>query len=115
MKLTAYRSAVSGKLFLLYALNLADWVCTVTLLGADGFYEANPLLRALIGSPVLGMTIKGVLPAMVLAAVGQLLRLLDSRAIGKVDRCLCFVLTVYTALCANHIANFVILFFHSGA
>lgn len=92
----------------MYALNIADWICTVALLRTGGFFEANPLMRTLIGEPLSGLVAKCLLPGALLISVYLITRGLDGRALSRVDRFVCFVLALYSALCAIHILNIII-------
>ena len=100
-------TALRRKLCLIYSLNIADWICTVTLLSSGGFFEANPLMRPVLGDVSLGFLVKGILPAFLLLFVGHM-----AGSLGKgarwVDRCAGWVLALYTALCAVHIVNFAV-------
>ena len=75
------------------------------LLHTGGFYEANPLMRPVMENPLLGLAVKGVLPAVLLLLVRRMLRELGERELARVDRCASFVVALYTALCLVHIVN----------
>ena len=103
-------SVLTKKLFLLYSLNVADWICTVILLSREGFFELNPLMRGVLGNVSLGFLLKCIVPA---AAVTALLRMFaqpDADVPLIVGRCVSAVLIFYVFLCANHVFNFLILF-----
>ena len=93
----------------MYALNIADWICTVALLRSGGFYEANPLMRSVIGEPLSGLIVKCLLPAVLLTFVYCLRRSLTAREAQLIDRSVSFVTTLYCALCVIHIVNCIIL------
>ena len=97
------------KLSLLYSLNIADWVCTVILLRSGRFYEANPLMNAVIGNLPLSFVVKCIVPVLLIWLIVRMLRRLDREGLKKVDRFIAFVLVLYTALCIDHIVNFLIL------
>ena len=99
---------LSRKLCLIYALNIADWICTVTLLRIGGFYEANPLMRPLIGEPLSGLIVKGLLPAVLLVLVSRLSRRLETWESLLLNRFISFVLALYSVLCTVHIMNFIV-------
>ena len=115
MPISALKSSLRHKLFLIYALNLADWLCTALLLRSGRFYEANPLARLFIHSLPLSCALKLVFPAVVIAVVLRLSRQLDEPQLRRVEMFVCFSLTFYTALCIDHIVNFALLFFVQGA
>lgn len=100
------------KLCLIYSLNAADWICTVTLIRTGGFYEANPLMSCVIGDLSLGFLIKCILPAFILMFVGRMYVGLGKTGFRCVDICATYVLVLYTVLCAVHIVNFAA--WHSG-
>ena len=93
---------------MLYALNIADWVCTVALLRTGSFYEANPLMRPLIAQPLSGLLVKCLLPAILVLSVSRMMRGLGEREQGLVDRFICFALALYCALCMIHILSFAV-------
>lgn len=110
MELYALNDVVRRRLRLLYILNIIDWICTVILLSSGGFYEANPLMRPIVTSVPIGFLIKGVLPAAIVAAIPRLTIKLDRAGITKIIRFTNIILTLYIALCVNHIFNFILLF-----
>lgn len=110
MDAASFRGALTRKLVLIYALNVADWFCTVVLLRAGGFYEANPLMRLVIDDIPLGFAVKGILPLSVIFLVMRMMRGLDAGDLRRVGCAAAFVLTVYAALCLGHIVNFAILY-----
>ena len=101
---------MTKKLYLLYALNVADWLCTLILLRTGGFYEANPLMRPFADSLPQSFLLKCAAPAIVMGAIIWCLRKLDVRDLRRLDRWIAFTLTFYTALCIGHIINFILLF-----
>ena len=105
------RVSMARKLSLLYSLNIADWICTVILLRSGRFYEANPLMSAVIDNISLSFVIKCVVPIFMIRLIIRLTRQLDREGLKKVDRIVAFVLALYTALCVDHIVNFLILYF----
>ena len=95
----------------MYALNITDWICTIILLRTGGFFEANPLMRPLIGKPLPGLIVKGLLPAALLVVVSRMCRSLGVGELMLLDRFISFVLTLYSALCLIHIVNLSIRIF----
>ena len=108
MERTMDRTSLLRKLYLLYALNVADWLCTVTLLHTGDFYEANPLMSHVVGSIPLGFLFKCVLPAVLMAAVFLLSGKLNRGERVWVDSFVSFVVVVYTAICVVHIIDFIL-------
>ncbi len=108
-------AALRRKLYLIYALNVADWICTSVLLRAGGFYEANPLMRSVAGDASWSFLLKCIAPILLTAGLFRLIGRLDREGLMHVDRFISFVLVFYLALCLNHIANFVMLFLGAGA
>ena len=101
------------KLSLIYLLNVTDWICTVILLRTGDFYEANPLMSPIIGSIAAGILVKCILPAALLFLIYRMCIALGAENFPLIDRFIAFVTVLYTALCAIHIADFLIL--HLGA
>ena len=50
------------KLFLLYILNICDWICTEALLKSGYFIEANPVMQPVVTDFWQTILIKGILP-----------------------------------------------------
>ena len=86
----AGRYSFYHKLFFLYLLNLADWLCTEALLATGKFFEANPIMR-----PVLSL-------------LHRLSRVDDSRFSSAL---LNTGIVVYSLVNLWHIVNFLLLFF----
>ena len=105
------RSALTRKLSLIYSLNIADWICTVTLLRSGRFFEANPLMQPVIGNLSLSFVIKCVAPFFLVLTIIRLTEKLDRGGLLKVDRIASLVLMLYFALCVDHIINFLIMFY----
>ena len=111
MELIRFKTSVRRKLYLIYALNVADWLCTVILLRSGDFYEANPLMRSVIHSVPLGFAVKCILPAVIITVITRMLAELGCKETRLIDRVISFAVAFYTLLCADHIVNFMILFF----
>lgn len=97
------------KLYLVYLLNVVDWVCTVVLLSTGLFYEANPIARTFIDSISLGFILKCVVPFVLIFLTARCLHILDFRQMKIADMMISFGLTVYIAITVDHIINFIIL------
>ena len=98
---------------MIYSLNIADWICTLTLLRTGGFYEANPLMRPIMGDVSLGFLVKCLMPVPIIFLIRRLYSDFDRHDLMRVDRFVSFVLALYTALGAVHIVNFML--WHFGA
>ncbi|MBQ4129085.1 MAG: hypothetical protein IJD68_04865 [Ruminococcus sp.] len=102
-------SKLKRKLYLVYLLNVIDWVCTVLLLSTGLFYEANPIARTFIGSLSLGFLIKCILPFVIIFFAVRSMHILDFSQLKIADMLICFALTVYIAITLDHFINFIIL------
>ena len=110
MEIRLPRAGLVKKLYLIYSLNVADWICTVILLSSGGFFEANPLAGSFIGDISAGFAVKcGLALAVVILIAGALTRL-DGDQLYIVDCFISFVLAFYTVICLIHIVNFILLF-----
>ena len=103
------RMRMEKKLFLLYSLNVIDWLCTLALLLSGRFYEANPLARTFIGSIPAGFGIKVAAPLVMVVFIRWAIIRLDLRELRIADRFIAFGVTVYLAILFDHVVNFVIL------
>lgn len=64
---------IKRRLFLLFMLNLSDWLCTLALLSTGYFAEANPLMKNVVNNLPLGFLVKLVFPlCLILFAVRKL-------------------------------------------
>lgn len=97
------------KLYLVYVLNVFDWLCTVSLLSTGLFYEANPIARTFIGSISLGFILKCIVPFLAVFFIGRSMRILDMSQLRVADKIISFGLTVYIFLTLDHFVNFIIL------
>ena len=111
MELTLFKMSVRRKLYLIYGLNIADWLCTIVLLRSGDFIEVNPIMNAVIHSIPLGLAVKCILPAIIITVIIGMLSQLGYKDTGTVDRVVSFAAAFYTLLCVDHIVNFMILFF----
>ncbi len=96
------------KLYLIYALNVVDWVCTLILLLSGRFYEANPISQLFIGDIYAGFLIKCALPLLIVVSAVYALELLDTKALRTTDRFISFALTFYLMIVAVHGINFLL-------
>ena len=107
----AKQARLDQKLVMIYAMNIADWICTVVLLRTDLFIEANPLMRPMIDSIPAGFLVKCLLPALLILSVSAAVRRLEAKALIIADRFISFLLVFYLAVDLDHVLNFLILFF----
>ena len=114
MELTPIRSKLAIKLALIYALNIADWGCTVVLLKTERFYEANPLAGQFITSPLMSFVMKCLFPALAVFAVIAAMRYLTGKELRIADSFICFVLVFYSVIDIDHIISFLLLFFQNS-
>ncbi|MBQ6336775.1 MAG: hypothetical protein IJI50_06050 [Ruminococcus sp.] len=110
-----FSSRAARGLLLIYALNVADWICTVVLLRGGGFFEANPLMRGIVGDISAGFAVKCLLPLLLILVLARLFSTLNEPELHGTERVVKAVFGFYLFLCVNHIANFVILFLRQGS
>ena len=102
--------SIKRKLYLLYSLNAADWICTAVLLRSGRFFEVNPLTRLFIDNTSAGFAIKCIIPAALITLTVRACDRLSSDDLRRVDMFASFALVFYTVLGIDHIVNFAILF-----
>ena len=110
VELTNAKLSLKIKLYLLYSLNAADWICTAVLLRSGLFFEANPLTRTFIDNTSAGFAIKCIAPAALITLIARASDILDINDLRRVGLFAAFALIFYTALGVSHIINFAILF-----
>lgn len=97
------------RLFLLFMLNLSDWVCTLALISTGFFEEANPLMRGVVSNPVLGFAVKIFVPLIfILLAVSKLSNA-DKKQVLTSNNIALLGVSVYTLLNLYHVICFAIL------
>lgn len=99
------------KLFLLYLLNIIDWLCTETLLQSGRFTEINPLMKPFVGGFWSVVIIKGIVPLALVIFCAVVYKLSGSPKSSLVNSILKFGIFIYFAIILWHIFNFVLLFF----
>lgn len=109
MQTTILLNNLRNKLYIVYALNVIDWMLTVTLLDTGSFFEANPIARTFINSIALGLIIKCIVPFILVFLVNRFMHILEFAQLKKADIMISFGLTVYLAVTLDHIINFIIL------
>lgn len=98
------------KLFLLYILNLCDWICTEALLKSGYFIEANPVMQPVVTDFWQTILIKGVLPLVLILISCVVFRWADTGETKLIKIMLFFGITAYVLVNLWHILNFVLLF-----
>ncbi|MBQ0097850.1 MAG: hypothetical protein KBS62_02800 [Oscillospiraceae bacterium] len=111
MHAISLRNNISKKLFLMYALNVSDWICTMILLSSGKFAEANPIARTFINSFLLSFVIKCILPFFIILSICYLTKMLEYNGLKTADKTVCFGLTFYIAINVDHLINFLLLAF----
>ncbi len=98
------------RLTLLYALNLADWLCTEALLASGRFVEANPVMRPVMGQFPMTLLIKVALPLFLVLLCALIYRLAGEIESKFANAMLLIGLVAYSLVNLWHIFNFVLLF-----
>ena len=94
------------RLFLLFMLNMSDWLCTLALLSTGVFEEANPLMKSVIAQPVYGFLAKIALPlVLIIFALGRM-KDADENQILLSNRICLFGVSVYVLINIYHIFCF---------
>ena len=113
MERSTISAKLTKKLLLIYALNVADWICTVILLHTERFCEANPLMRPFLTNIPSGFLLKCLFPAAAILAIRFTLRQLDPDELRIADRFIAFALVFYAAIGVDHIINCLLLMFQA--
>ena len=99
------------RLFLLFMLNISDWICTLSLLKTGLFKEANPLMSGIISNVWLGLLVKAGLPlALILFALTKV-ESADSRQLLLSNNIALVGVSVYFLLNLYHISCFALVRF----
>ncbi len=104
-------AAFYSKLFLLYFLNIIDWICTEALIGTGEFYEANPIMKPILQSFWLTVSVKGVLPLVLVILCAFIYKLAGCEEIPATNILLYTGIAAYILVNLWHILNFILLFF----
>lgn len=112
MKNTFYNKVESActKATLIYILNAFDIIFTFILLKTGEFTEVNLLMKPVVGSPMLSIIIKILLPALLIYYLIQNLHKLSLKNIYFCHLCINMVLIVYVYTNVMHICYFFITF-----
>ena len=98
------------KLFLLYFLNLCDWICTEALLKSGYFIEANPVMQPVVTNFWQTILIKGVLPLVLILISCLIFKWAGTGETKLIKIMLGVGITAYVLVNLWHIFNFVLLF-----
>ncbi len=98
------------RLFLLFMLNMSDWICTLSLLATGAFEEANPLMKNVIESPFLGFFVKVFLPLVFILFALSKLADADKKQILFSNNIALAGVSVYLLLNLYHIVCFTMLY-----
>ena len=112
MNILEFRMKLQKKLYLVYSLNVVDWICTLMLLSSGRFFEANPIAATFIHSIYWGFVLKCIIPFLIVMFIIWGLGLIDIKQLFTADKMISFALCVYLAIILSHAANFVLLFFY---
>ncbi len=102
MKRLMSRTEFDGRLILLYALNVSDYLFTLVLISSGLFVEANPLMIPCIGN-ISGFMIKCILPLALLMTVHIRLCLHGTKYPAAVRMLLNGIIVYYGAINAMHV------------
>lgn len=97
------------RLFLLFALNTSDWLCTLSLVSTGCFEEANPLMKKVIAEPLLGLAVKIIIPYLFIVYALSRTKTADSKQILVSNNIVLFGICVYVAINLYHILCFTLL------
>lgn len=98
------------RLFLLFMLNMSDWLCTLALLSTGYFEEANPLMKNVIASPILGFAVKILIPLAFIILALTKVRDADDRQILVSNNIALFGVAMYLMINIYHILCFTMLY-----
>ena len=98
------------RLFLLFMLNFSDWICTLSLLATGYFEEANPLMKNVIASPLLGFAVKVALPLSCIFFAFTKIKTADNKQLLLSNNIALFGVSVYLLLNLYHIVCFCMLY-----
>ena len=98
------------KILLMIFLNFSDWLCTVTLLRYDGFFEANPLMVNLLDKPLLCFFVKCILPFILMSYIFYALPVSSKNIVKAVNIIMIVLGAIYLLINILHIFNFINLF-----
>ncbi len=98
------------RLFLLFMLNMSDWICTLSLLRTGIFVEANPLMKDIIASPFLGFCVKVLVPLFLIFFAVSKLGDADRKQVLLSNNIALLGVSIYVLLNLYHIVCFLLLY-----
>ena len=98
------------RLFLLLMLNISDWLCTLSLISTGVFEEANPLMKNIITRPVLGASVKVLIPFVFVLFALKKAKEADGHQLLVSNNIALFGVIVYLLINIYHLVCFFIFF-----
>lgn len=98
------------RLFLLFMLNMSDWLCTLALISTGAFEEANPLMKNIITRPLLGASVKVIFPFVFIFFALKKAREADKQQLLVSNNIALFGVIVYVMINLYHLVCFLIFF-----
>lgn len=100
------------RLFLLFMLNMSDWLCTLSLLSTGVFEEANPLMKSVITNPLWGIVVKVAAPLALIVLALSRIKYADSKQLMLSNRICLLGVAVYLLINVYHILCFGFVLFY---
>lgn len=96
-------SGVRTRMLLLYALNTLDMVLTKFLLQTGKFREINPIMARALQNSFAMLSLKLLLPAILMLYLDQRLKIADDRHLTLSSYALEFLITAYSIVSVLHL------------
>ena len=106
-----FSNKISKNLFLLYFLNLSDWLSTVYLLNTGKFMEANPFMLPFMNSALTSFLAKGILPLALVLFINYRANYATAKQVKLANRVVGVGITIYTLINLMHLFNFWFMIF----
>jgi len=103
-------ASIKKKFILLYLLNVADIVFTVSLLQTGYFQEVNILMAKAVNNPVASILLKVILPAVLLIYIYNRIKDADPSQLRASNIAVNISLTIYTLVNLSHLVWTVMFF-----
>lgn len=107
-------ACIKRRLFLLFMLNLSDWLCTLALISTGYFAEANPLMRNVVESPFLGFLVKFALPLGLILFAVRKIKFAEPKQIAISNNIVLAGVAIYVMINLYHLFCFSIVFLYFG-
>ncbi len=98
------------KLMFLYLLNVVDWFCTQVLIDTGYFHEANPLMIWIMDYPLVGFSVKCMLPLALIIFIWMFYRIFKLEQNRFTNIAIYCGVIIYSVVMVVHIINFLLLF-----